>query len=158
MQHKRDKNGEPPEPTYDRQSCVELLELELLRRRPRELTRGPDGKSEFLVGATRPDDPLTLTMPRYAWEHIVACAKAGQHKRQGRPSDTRGDKLRKNAIVAFARQRKNELIATGTMAATGADSAEDQAVEEARVLANERYGLNLATETIRRLMQAEPDE
>jgi hypothetical protein len=127
----------------------------LLRGRPRELTRGPDGKRRFLVDrTTRPDDRLAVTLPRYVWEHIVASAKAGQRKRQGQKGkpNTHWDNLYKDAITAFALKRKDELVASG-MKATGANGAADQAASEACELAMKRYQLLRSPDTIKDWMQ-----
>lgn len=92
------------------------------------------------------DTPITLP--------VAAARQLFKKNPSNRPAETRGHTMRKRAVVAFAKQRKDELHAQG-MKATGASSAEDQAAEEARVLAHERYGISLAVTTIKRLMQSD---
>ena len=89
-------------------------------------------------------------MPIEVARAILDCALKGMHKGQGkrRPRLSHGDKLRRQAIIAFARKRKSELQASGM---TTID-AEYQAAEEARVLAKDRYSLKLAVQTIRSLI------
>lgn len=143
MQQKRNKNvtatdDDGPGPwAGDRQSAVEVLRIEIARRE----ARGSETE---------------ITLPLEIARLILECAKKGVHKGQGRgrPRDSRGDKLKKQAIVSWALERKAKLHEQG-IKATGANSAEDRAAEEARVLASERYGLSLAVTTIKRMMQSD---
>jgi hypothetical protein len=95
-----------------------------------------------------------LEVPFDIAETILQCARQGVHKGKGkgRPRDSYVVRLRKDAIQAFARSRKAQLRATG-LPATGHNSAEEQAADDARDLARERYGLLLSANTIKRLMQ-----
>jgi hypothetical protein len=99
-------------------------------------------------------DEETVTIPIFAAKVLLVCARDGQHKREGRrrPRDTQHARLAKLAAVHWARRRKAELVAGG-IKATGANSAEDQAAEEARELLSKR-GVKLKVETIRRRMQS----
>jgi hypothetical protein len=74
--------------------------------------------------------------------------------RKGRPRKSYVEELLREAIVSLAKERKDDLVATG-MKATGTNSAEDQAAEEAHIFASERNGLNVAATTIKRLMQSD---
>jgi hypothetical protein len=142
MQAKRDTRAFDEEPILDRVSVVEWLEIQVLR-------------SPHYQQASTPDAKVTITLPLYEWEHIVAAAKSGLHKGQGRgrPTDSRWQRNRKRKIAMWARGRKDQLIASG-MKATGTNSAEDQAAEEARVLALD-FGVYVAASTIKRMMQSD---
>jgi hypothetical protein len=183
MQHERDKNWververeSDDRPQYDPQSAVELLEIALIdstprphRKRDEELKTIPDPDEPLTFTFPRyvwrhiihtvkkgdPDEPLTVTLPRYVWQYIVDAAKKGLHKGGGRkrPKDTRGDTIRKNAIVSWARKFKDDLIATGK---SSAQAAKEQAAEEAAKLGRERYGFNLSPSTIRTRMGRSP--
>jgi hypothetical protein len=121
------------DPGLTRADAVEWLEAQIIRARHRSADH---------VGLSLPEAQL-----------ILAAAKAGQHKGQGRrrAPDTRGDRVRKQAIVAWAKRRHGELLATETMAPW---DAEQKAAEEAAELAHQRYGLAaFSASTIRRRMQ-----
>jgi hypothetical protein len=120
----------------DKPDAVELLEIELFRRR-------------------KPYDDPTITLPIAVWLTILAAAKAGMRKGSGRrrPPDSQWIKKNKQSIVALARRRMDQLIATGTMNAT---DAEEQAAKEASDVAGKRHGINLAASTIKRMMQEDP--
>jgi hypothetical protein len=101
-----------------------------------------------------PKENVSISLRVGEWELILARAKDGVQKRQGRrrPRETRADQVRRNAIIDWAKDRKKELIGAGRRA-TGANSAEDQAAEEARVFARQRYSKNWSANTIKRWMQ-----
>jgi hypothetical protein len=95
------------------------------------------------------------TLSRQEARLVLACAKDGQHKGQGRgrPRNTRRDQLAKRSSVQVARQKKVELVAaTENMRATGANSAEEKAAEDAHKWLSDR-GLRLKVDTIIRRMQ-----
>jgi hypothetical protein len=125
----------------DRHNAVEILGVRLAQLRRNS--------------APGTEDLVSISLRFREWELLHECAKNGVNKGQGRkrPAATRGDKLRKGAIICFARDRKIKLVEAG-LKATGSNSAEDQAAEEARQLGNDRYGLNLSVNTIKRLMQS----
>jgi hypothetical protein len=144
MQQKRNNltttdDDEPRQWAVDRQSAVEVLRIEIAKKR----ARGSNAE---------------ITLPLEIACLIHEAAAFGLHKGQGRkrPRDSRGDKLKKQAIVSWGRLRKAELHAQG-MNTTGANSAEDHAAEDARQHAHERYGINLAASTIKRMMQSSED-
>ncbi|WP_396604514.1 hypothetical protein ACFLEY_03820 [Bradyrhizobium sp. YCK136] len=136
----RDDEDPAEEQIWDRESAVEFLEMEIYKRNTR-----------------RSDNPIIL--PLEAARLIFDCAKLGQHKGHGRKGapPNRVKKLQSEAIVNWARKRRDKLRAEG-MKATGANSAEDQAAEEASSFASERYGFNLAASTIKRKMQSRIDD
>jgi hypothetical protein len=89
-------------------------------------------------------------------ETILECAKQGVHRGKGRPRDSYVVRSRKDSIQAFALRRKAKLRAGG-LPATGHNSAEDQAAEEASQLAGEWYGLSLSAGTIKGRMEHSGD-
>jgi hypothetical protein len=120
----------------DRQSAVEFLDLAVIRHR-------------------RPNaSDARIKLPLDVARLVLDCAKLGLHKGQGRrrPPLTHGDKLRQQAIAAWCKRRKAKLHGAG-MKMTGANSAEDQALEDARDFASKRYNMNLSIKTLKRLMQ-----
>lgn len=98
--------------------------------------------------------PVDMPIVSYdAWKRILACAKRGARIGKGRqrPPKTLQAKLKEKAVSDFMLAKKQALV-EGGMKATGANSAEDQACEEAAVYANERFGwTDLTSERIRNL-------
>lgn len=118
----------------DRKTAVELLQTMIRMHR-------------------NPTDPTAkIALPIEAARVVLECAKAGMHKGQGRgrPRDSHGDKARKNAIASWAKERQRKLHEQGKTN----EEAQRQAAEEAREFAHERYGKNLAINTIIRMMQS----
>jgi hypothetical protein len=165
MQHERDKrrkdlvkvpdkvvlHGRPrqvPEPgTFDRKSAVEYLEEEI-----QWLQEEARANSEDV-------NELEVTLPMEVAKLVLECAEAGKRKgqgRKGRPPDKDLVEAQNAWVVEWARERKADLVHDG-MKATGANSAHDQAAEEASTLAYKLFGLNLSVGTIRRRMQSEKD-
>ena len=101
------------------------------------------------------DDPRTVfALPLAVEKLILACAKDGLHTGQGkgRPRSSAVHDFKMRAIVTWAQDRRDELHANG-MKKTGHNSAEDQAADEARVLAKD-VGVIVAASTIKREMQS----
>ena len=101
----------------------------------------------------RADGREPVALPLTVERRLIECAKRGMQRgqgRKGRPRKSYAEELLREAIVSLAKERKDDLVATG-MRATGTNSAEDRAAEEA----SERYGLNVAATTIKRLMQSD---
>jgi hypothetical protein len=133
MQHKRDKDDRPiTQKDLDdwgardanelRQYAVEALEVYLERRRMLLDRRRHRQR--------RPADEYDMVrLPRLLWDMVVACAKDGMRKAQGRRGlrSTIKKIAGKNAVITFARKRKAELVASGTTAT----EAQLQAAEEA---------------------------
>jgi hypothetical protein len=121
----------------DRESAVEWLESELR-----------------FVDRTRraPASEYSVSLPYEVAVLVLDCARKGLRKGEGRGGNRRlgrFSKLRRMAVIWWAKSRKAELVAT-----TGGTSikAENQAAEEASDFARERYRLKLAAETIKREM------
>ena len=85
---------------------------------------------------------------------LIQSAKRGMHKGRGkgRRADFYFIKRLKESISDWAKHRQRELHAQGIRNS----EAKERAAEEARVLAHERYGLNLATNTIMAAMEKIP--
>jgi hypothetical protein len=140
----------------DRPSAVELLQSALLR----------------YVSWRSPitDDPMfSVRLPIEVWRIILDCALKGMHKGEGRhrPPLTHGDKVRREAIYAFAgkrareekellAKRQKELLAKRQIAAEGeittTEECEQKAAKEAQDLAQERYNWKVSISTIRKWM------
>jgi hypothetical protein len=127
----------------DRRSAVTLLRMEIDR-----------------IRKYKPDEKWRkIELPDDIWTVILEASIDGIHKGGGRrrPPISHVEQLKQNAVVAFGRKRKRELIQSG-MKATGANSAEDRAATEASDLLGTRYGMNLSTNTIKRKMQSSDNE
>jgi hypothetical protein len=92
----------------------------------------------------------TITLPIRAAKVILASARDGQHKGQGRrrPRDSDMDRIAKRTVIQWARDRKAQLVKEG--ARPGA--AEEQAATEARDEFGKRTGLS--EDYIKRMMQS----
>jgi hypothetical protein len=123
----------------ERQNAVDFLELEILE------------KKRWRRGQPFDETTVSITLPLPVARIVLACAKDGLHKGQGRrrPALTRGEHLRRQNIYYEARRIYHQLRAEGRPAT---EDTKEQAAEEARVFGNERYGLNIAAKTIRTKM------
>ena len=85
---------------------------------------------------------------------LIQSAKRGMHKGRGkgRWPDFYVTKRLKETIYEEAKDRQRELHAEGIRNS----EAKERAAEDARVLAHERYGLNLAASTIMAAMEKIP--
>jgi hypothetical protein len=142
MRHERDKKrfdlADDSQWGNNRESAVDLLVSEIAR--------------QFV---DRPQATwITLRLPRDVWRMAALAAADGMHKGHGRrrPPTSRGDKVRIFAIVIWARDRKAELIASGTMKAI---EAEHQAAKEASDQLLKLYRIIREVSTIKRLMQSD---
>lgn len=100
---------------------------------------------------TRRRQPV-VTLPLSVARLVLACAKQGVHKGEGRKGVelTRSDRLRRNNIYNRARTNYHTFRARGVPAA----DAKNDAIAEARQFGIERYGIDMAASTIERNMFA----
>jgi hypothetical protein len=149
--------GDDEEP-LTRQRAVEILDHEIWRqhdypmqRRDYAIERFPSRFAQRVASVEPPDaDEVVITLPLKVAQLVLACARDGVHKGQGR----RGVKLNRRArlfqqtIFDWAKIRRNELKAT-----IGAGDAEKMAVEEAMEFAR-KSGLKLKRGTILRKLRS----
>ena len=88
------------------------------------------------------DKEGSIKLPVFVAKLILACAKAGQHKGQGRgrPPDSEKDRISKRAIEEMTRARGAELTTQGLKRSR----AKDQAVEEVQAKFGRRTGRSAA--------------
>ena len=98
-----------------------------------------------------------VKLPLEIADTLLECAKRGMHTTKGRPKDSILRKSRKEDVALFACVYKAELVARG-MKATGANSAEDRAVEYFRTFLRRHFNIRLRFETFKREMQRVPSE
>jgi hypothetical protein len=122
----------------DAQDAVELAEIVYAVN----LARQAEG---------RPRVALPLTVER----QVLECAKRGMYKGQGRhrPRDSYLKTRLKEAIAGLGIDRQQELNEQGMKN----PEAQDKAAEEARAYVYDRHRLNLAANTIKRMMQTRSD-
>ncbi len=125
-----------------RANAVEYLDLEIYRR------------EYFAKGSGCPLDEteVVVTLPLIIARLVLAAARAGMRKGQGRKGVrlTHAKREDRKTLIYWAKARKAELIAEGMKPG----KAEEQAAEEQRALAWKRYGINLAKSTIKRAIRS----
>jgi len=148
------------------QDAVEHLERQIgqiLDQQPDDAVRRYLAEQQGIVPVDRLAD-LTVTLPLWMAYLVLECAQRGLRKGQGRGNIPLSQDERNNrkAIVAWARQRKAELIATRHPSILvgphdhrrpSAAKAEAKAADDARKYGFDRYGVSLAKSTIIRGMR-----